>query len=946
MPLGGSIKLTGESEYRKAIKNITQDLQSMSKTLKNQTADFASNNKSISANATEQKKLNETIKSQQSSIEKAKNVLAGYTVELTKQQTKHNALTKEYRNAVLELDKIKKASGETSDAYKKQESVVDQLSIELEDSTRAMNKSKEAMNSLKSEINNSQKTINNTEKSLNDLGNSAEDSGEKAKKSGDGFTVFKGILADLSSRAIASAVSGLKQLGGALISLGKQAYANYGEYEQLVGGVETLFGESADELINYANKAYKTAGLSANQYMEQATSFSATLLQGLGGDTEKAVKYADMAIIDMADNANKMGTDITMIQNAYQGFAKDNYTMLDNLKLGYGGTQSEMARLINDSGVLGDAVEVTAQTVKDVPFDKMIEAIHKIQQEIGITGTTTLEAEGTIQGSTASMKASWENLLTGIADEKQDISPLVDNFVEQVIALAKNSAPRIKQIIQGIGELVSAMWNEVLPQLADSVPELEPFISKLLWLRDNAKLIGIAIGGIATAIAGLKIYNFAKDVAGAVKDVKNFVKQLDLAKVKTVALELAQKAQVIATNAVAVAQKALNAVMAFASANPMGAIIIAITAIVGAFVLLWNKSEAFRDFWIGLWDKVKKVVGAVADWFSETWTKVIDFFKEIFSTVATWFNDNVVQPLITFFSPLIEFFKTAFENIIGFAQGCWNIIKRIWEVVSGWFNSNVIEPVVGFFKGLWDKVSNFASTTWDAIKGVWETVSGWFNETIITPVTGFFKGMWDGLKNGAKGAWEGIKNVFSNVVGWFKDKFSKAWQAVKNVFSTGGKVFDGIKDGITKAFKTVVNAIIKGINKVIAIPFKAINKALRTIRDISFLGISPFKGLLKEFDVPQIPLLAKGGILKRGQVGLLEGNGTEAVVPLEQNTEWTRRVASQISQQLETQNRAETTDYGNLVSAFKEALMQVKIELDDEEMGSFVDKTISRLVYS
>ena len=172
------------------------------------------------------------------------------------------------------------------------------------------------------------------------------------------------------------------------------------ESVELVGGVETLFGESSDAVLEYANEAYKTAGISANQYMEQVTGFSATLLQGLEGDTARAAEVADIAVKDMADNANKMGTSLSSIQNAYQGFAKDNYTMLDNLKLGYGGTASEMARLLNDSGVLGDSIEVTAQTVKDVPFDKVIEGIHVIQQNIGITGTTTKEAMETISGST------------------------------------------------------------------------------------------------------------------------------------------------------------------------------------------------------------------------------------------------------------------------------------------------------------------------------------------------------------------------------------------------------------------------------------------------------------------------------------------------------------------------------------------------------------------
>lgn len=180
--------------------------------------------------------------------------------------------------------------------------------------------------------------------------------------------------------------------------------------EQLVGGVDTLFGKSSQKVQEYTNNAYKTAGMSANEYMETVTGFSASLLQGLGGDTEKASEVANVAVTDMSDNANKMGTSMESIQNAYQGFAKQNYTMLDNLKLGYGGTKEEMARLVKDSGILGDAgKDLTAKNLdQKVSYDQIIEAIHKVQTNMGITGTTAKEASATIQGSVGSMKSAWQ----------------------------------------------------------------------------------------------------------------------------------------------------------------------------------------------------------------------------------------------------------------------------------------------------------------------------------------------------------------------------------------------------------------------------------------------------------------------------------------------------------------------------------------------------------
>lgn len=244
--------------------------------------------------------------------------------------------------------------------------------------------------------------------------------------------------------------------------------------EQSIGGVETLFKDSADTIKQYAAQAYSTAGVSANSYMEQATSFSATLLQGLGGDTAAAAKYANEAIVQMSDNANKMGTDISSIQWAYQGFAKDNFTMLDNLKLGYGGTQAEMARLINDSGVLGDAVEVTAQTVKDVPFDKIIEAIQVIQDNLGITGTTAKEAATTFSGSFASMQAAASNFM-GALMLGQDLQPALNGLATTVTTfLVGNLLPAIWNILSAFPSALVTFVQTLVPQLIAAMQQNFP----------------------------------------------------------------------------------------------------------------------------------------------------------------------------------------------------------------------------------------------------------------------------------------------------------------------------------------------------------------------------------------------------------------------------------------------------------------------------------------
>lgn len=332
----------------------------------------------------------------------------------------------------------------------------------------------------------------------------------------------------LKSGLSTAAKVGAAALGAASTAIGavaKQSFDAYASYEQLVGGVETLFGAGGksveeyaaangkavgeiskeygrlmmaqNEVMDNAANAYKTAGMSANEYMETVTSFSASLIQSLGGDTQKAAEVADVAITDMSDNANKMGTAIESIQNAYQGFAKQNYTMLDNLKLGYGGTKQEMERLIEDANELkkanGEMADLSIDSYADV-----VEAIHLVQNEMGITETTAREASSTIEGSLSSMKAAWKNLLTGISDENANLDTLIDNFVESVGTAADNVIPRIAQILEGLGQAV----QKIAPIIAEQLPVLIESVLPSL-LTAGGQLIAGLIQGIITALPSL-----------------------------------------------------------------------------------------------------------------------------------------------------------------------------------------------------------------------------------------------------------------------------------------------------------------------------------------------------------------------------------------------------------------------------------------------------------
>lgn len=322
-------------------------------------------------------------------------------------------------------------------------------------------------------------------------------------------------------------------------------------------------------------------------------------------------------------------------------------------------------------------------------------------------------------------------------------------------------------------------------------------------------LAGATLCGIGIAVG---------NGSGVLDGISPIIKAIVMALGTFTAVLLVVKEAIIAVKG---AQAALNIVM---NANPIGLVIAAVAALVVAFIYLWNNCEEFRQFFINLWEQLKEVVKAVADWFVEAWNNIKDFFIN-----------------------------------------------------------------------LWNSIKDGAVNGWNGIKNVFSVVGSWFYNSVISPVTNFFSGMWDKVKNGAKNAWDGIKNVFSTVAQFFGDVFSKAWKKVKDIFSTGGKIFDGIKDGIVNAFKAIVNAIISGINRVIAIPFDGINWALNKIRNVSIFGLKPFDWIYT-ISVPQIPRLAKGGITNGATLAEIGEAGREMVLPLESNTQWMDLLADKINQ--------------------------------------------------
>lgn len=368
-------------------------------------------------------------------------------------------------------DSSQKKLAAQSDVLTRQLSLQEQ---QVTDIQKALDYAKANYAENSNEVQRWQQALNNATADLNRTKSGIEAINEEMKNTSV-VSQFGGALKSGLAVAAKAAAAATAAAAAAVIALTKSAVENYGEYEQLVGGVETLFKDSAGTVEEYANNAYKTAGLSANEYMETVTSFSASLLQSMGNDTQAAAKKADQAITDMSDNANKMGTDMQSIQNAYQGFAKQNYTMLDNLKLGYGGTKEEMQRLIDDANALnaaqGNYTNYTIESYADI-----VDAIHTVQTEMGITGTTALEASTTIEGSVSAMKAAWSNFVTGLGNDNANISELSAQLIESVGTVAENVLPVVETVLKNIAQAVQedgpAMIEKFVSYAIEKLPEI------------------------------------------------------------------------------------------------------------------------------------------------------------------------------------------------------------------------------------------------------------------------------------------------------------------------------------------------------------------------------------------------------------------------------------------------------------------------------------------
>lgn len=664
------VAIDGEKEYKESLKNINSALGTLKSELKLVESQYAGQANSYAALSAKGDVLSrmydqqkEKVKAAAEQLEKAKKAQSDYAEKVSSAQSEISRCeaalaalgdetgdtTEEQAKLTAELEKAKSELAAAEKGYESTTRSVNSYQTQVNSAETELNKLGSELDKNASYMDEAAKSSDGCAESIGKYGKEAKKAGEDSEEAGKKFDKVKTAATALGTAAAEATAA----LAAAAVKLGTEVISAYADYEQLVGGVETLFKDSSGKVMEYATDAYKTAGLSANEYMETVTGFSASLISSLGGDTEKAAEYANMAITDMSDNANKMGSDMASIQNAYSGFAKQNYTMLDNLKLGYGGTREEMQRLLEDAEKLS-GVKYDISSYSDI-----IDAIHVIQTEMDITGTTAKEAEATISGSIGMLKSSFQNLITGLGDADADIDKLCDNVANSFSSVVKNVTPVIKNLAKTVPNALEGILDAIAPLLPELLEMgvslfealLSGFTSVLPELMNTAaSLVTTLVQGIIEALplvveAGVELLTalitnlpqiiltivqaLPQIITAVINALVNNIPQIIETGVKLLTALITNLPQIIAEIVRAMPQIITGIVSALGEGVPQ-------VAEVGANLVrgLWQGIQSLAGW---LWDKV-------SGWISSIWDGITDFFGiHSPSTKMAWVSEMNVE---------------------------------------------------------------------------------------------------------------------------------------------------------------------------------------------------------------------------------------------------------------------------------------------------------------
>lgn len=835
---GSSIKLDGESEYQRALKQINQSLKEVGSEMKIVSASFDKNDKSTQAIAQKSDVLNKKLEEQKNKLSVLTQKYNDMNNTYGKNSTAQQKLTAELTKEKAKLDEIGSTLGKTSKEYQNQQKVVNNLETKQVSYNNAVSKAKTEMNLAQAEV-------NKTTKELEELGKETKEVEKDVKGAGDGFTVFKGVLANLGTQVINGVINGLKSVGSALIDVGKQAISSYGEFEQLEGGVESMFdgmGKGATQInkvLGLSKNAWKDLTMSQNDYIK---TFNSTypLMKNDIEDQNEAIEKTNRIMTLNSDLANTFGYSMEEASNAVNWALKGTFSYLDNLNIGIKGTKAGFLEAAKSVGY-------TVKSVDELSSSDILDILEKCADRYGVLGKTADEANQTIQGSTKMVKASWENLLTGLADGNQEMGPLIQNFVDSVAIAWENLKPRIRETIDGIKQAIGELWNK-RAEIKEEFPELAPIINAMEWIINNKDLVVGCITAIIGAMAIGKIASFITTMVTL---------GTKLAGIPAVA-GLASTAMTI-----------LGGAFTFMT-GPIGIAIAAIGAVVGAFVLLWNKSEAFRNFWIGLWENIKSAFSTAKDGIVAGFNSFIDFFSQLPSKIWEFLSD-IIGKIINWGNDIknkaIEIGTNFVNNIINFYK---QLPSKIWNLLT-----QVITKVTTFARDIGAKAKEAG-------------------QNVVNNITNKIKNLPKQMLNWGKDMIQGLINGIKSMIGKVGDAVKSVADKIKNFLH-----FSRPDEGPLREYEQWMPDFIQGLSN-------SLDKASPKL-------INEVKALSSEMEQAMQPNLALNG-----------SYGSETS-------------PSSINNQM---------NYNLLVEAFEEALEGMKVELDDEEVGSFVKKTVENAIYT